>query len=84
MKKKKSNIGRHANNNRNGYFFVAPYAIVFVIFILIPVILAAVLSFTNFNAIEWPSWVGFLNYITLITSDEVFMYCPTRLYMRLL
>ena len=52
---------------------MAPYAIVFTIFILIPVFLAAILSFTNFNAIEWPSWVGFLNYITLITSDEVFM-----------
>jgi multiple sugar transport system permease protein len=32
-----------------------------------------VLSFTNFNAIEWPHLVGFLNYITLLTSDEVFM-----------
>jgi multiple sugar transport system permease protein len=61
------------NNNKNGYFFMAPYAIVFTIFILIPVVLAVILSFTNFNAIEFPSPVGFLNYITLITSDEVFM-----------
>ena len=61
------------NNNKNGYFFIAPYAIVFTIFILIPVVLAVILSFTNFNAIEFPSTVGFLNYITLITSDEVFM-----------
>ena len=50
-----------------------PYASVFVVFILIPVILAVLLSFTNFIAIEFPSPVGFLNYITLITSDEVFM-----------
>jgi multiple sugar transport system permease protein len=61
------------NNNKNGYLFVAPYALVFLIFILVPVLLAVILSFTNFNAIEFPSWVGFLNYITLITSDEVFM-----------
>lgn len=61
------------NNNKNGYIFMAPYAIVFTIFILIPVVLAVILSFTNFNAIEFPSPVGFLNYITLITSDEVFM-----------
>ncbi len=60
-------------NNRNGYLFVAPFAIVFVVFILIPVLLAAVLSFTNFNAMEWPTWAGFLNYITLITNDETFM-----------
>lgn len=72
-RKRRSNIGRRERNNKSGYAFVAPYAIIFLIFILVPVILAAVLSFTNFNAIQWPSWVGFLNYITLITSDEVFM-----------
>lgn len=66
-------VGKCEKNNKSGYLFVAPYAIVFFAFILVPVLLAVVLSFTNFNAIEWPSWVGFLNYITLITSDEIFM-----------
>ena len=70
--KKKNRIAKRADN-KNGYLFVLPYAIVFTIFILIPVILAVVLSFTNFNAIEFPSWVGFLNYITVLTNDEVFM-----------
>jgi multiple sugar transport system permease protein len=70
--KKKNKIAKR-ENNKNGYLFMAPYAIVFVIFILVPVILAVILSFTNFNAIEWPSWVGFLNYITLLTNDEIFM-----------
>ncbi len=72
VKKKKNKIAKR-ENNMHGYLFVAPYAIVFAIFILIPVLLAIVLSFTNFNAIEFPSWVGFLNYITLITNDEIFM-----------
>lgn len=72
VKKKKNKIAKR-ENNMHGYLFVAPYAIVFCIFILIPVLLAVILSFTNFNAIEWPSWVGFLNYITLITNDEIFM-----------
>ena len=66
-------VGRRERNNLSGYLFVAPYALVFAVFILIPVLLAVILSFTNFNAIEWPRWVGFLNYITLLTSDEVFM-----------
>lgn len=66
-------VGRRERNNLSGYLFAAPYALIFLVFILIPVILAVVLSFTNFNAIEWPRWVGFLNYITLLTSDEVFM-----------
>ncbi|NLJ90761.1 MAG: sugar ABC transporter permease [Clostridiales bacterium] len=71
--KRKSKVGRLERNNKNGYLFVLPYGLVFGVFILIPVILAVILSFTNFNAIEWPSWVNFLNYITLLTRDEVFM-----------
>lgn len=72
-KKKKRNKISKRDQNPNGYLFVLPYALIFIIFILVPVVLAVVLSFTNFNAIEFPSWVGFLNYITLITNDEVFM-----------
>ena len=64
QKKKKNKIAKR-ENNKNGYLFVAPYAIIFAIFILIPVLLAVVLSFTNFNAIEWPSWVGFLITLSL-------------------
>ena len=71
--KKHGAIGKWERNDPGGYLFVLPYALVFVVFILVPVALAVILSFTNFNAIQWPSWVGFLNYITLLTSDEVFM-----------
>ena len=69
---KKNKIAKRVNN-KNGYLFALPYAIIFLIFILVPVLLAVILSFTNFNAIEWPKWSGFLNYITLLTSDDVFM-----------
>ena len=69
----KSKVGNRMHSNRNGYVFVAPYAILFIIFILAPVIMAVILSFTNFNAIQWPGFVGFLNYINLITGDDVFM-----------
>ncbi len=61
------------HSNKNGYLFVFPYAALFVVFILAPVIMAVILSFTNFNAIQTPKFVGFLNYINLITSDDTFM-----------
>lgn len=70
--RKRTSISRR-DNNRNGYIFLAPYFLLFFVFILIPVIIAITLSFTNFNAIEFPSFVGFLNYINLITKDEIFM-----------
>lgn len=72
-KVKKKNVISKRQNNKNGYFFILPYAIVFTVFILIPVLMAIVLSFTNFNAVQFPSWVGFLNYITVVTNDEIFM-----------
>ncbi len=72
VKKKKSKIAKR-ENDKSGYIFILPYGLVFCIFILLPVIIAVILSFTNYNAIQWPSFVGFLNYITLFTSDEIFM-----------
>ena len=68
-----NNMKVKTKNNRTGYLFTAPYALIFAVFILVPVILAIALSFTNFNAVSAPGFVGLLNYITLITGDEVFM-----------
>ncbi len=72
LKRKRNKISRR-ENNWHGWVFVAPYALIFSVFILVPVILAVILSFTNFNAIEFPEWVGFLNYITILTGDDIFM-----------
>lgn len=50
-----------------------PYGSIFTLFILIPVLLAAGLSFTHFNVVQPPRSAGFLNYITLLTQDEIFL-----------
>ena len=71
--KQTSSVGRRMHSNPSGYWFVLPYALLFAVFILAPVVMAVVLSFTNFNAIQFPKFVGFLNYINLITSDDTFM-----------
>ncbi len=73
IKKNRSVTARKSQFNKNGYWFLGPYALLFATFILAPVIMAVILSFTNFNTIQFPSFVGFLNYINLLTSDEVFM-----------
>ena len=72
VKRRKNKISRRENNWR-GWLFIGPYAIIFSIFILVPVVLAVILSFTNFNAIQFPKFVGFLNYITILTNDAEFM-----------
>ncbi len=52
---------------------ILPYMLAFFVFIVLPVILAGVLSFTDFNSISAPKFNGFNNYIRLFTEDEVFM-----------
>lgn len=54
-------------------WFIVPYWSLFLIFIILPVIAAIYLSFTYFNAIQTPRFVGINNYIELITTDTVFM-----------
>ena len=53
--------------------FLGPYAVVFTIFIIVPIIMAVLLSFTNFNTIQFPDFVGLKNYISLFTYDDVSM-----------
>lgn len=71
--KKKNTIGKRENANPAAKWFLTPYLLLFVIFIIVPMVIAIGLSFTNFNTIEFPDFVGFMNYINLITQDEIFM-----------
>ena len=45
----------------------------FAVFTVIPVLLSIVLSFTYFNMLEFPTWIGWSNYIRLFLADEVFL-----------
>ena len=49
------------------------YALLFTAFIVVPVLLAAGLSFTFFDTIQRPTFTGLRNYIVLLTQDDIFM-----------
>ncbi|MBR4073088.1 MAG: sugar ABC transporter permease [Clostridia bacterium] len=53
--------------------FLAPFLILFALFTLIPVIVGIILSFTNYNMIELPSFVGISNYKLLVLDDKEFI-----------
>lgn len=53
--------------------FLAPYIALFSLFIIVPVVIAIALSFTNFNTLQMPDFVGFMNYVNLLTRDAIFM-----------
>ncbi len=54
-------------------WFIVPYWTLFFVFVVVPVLAAVFLSFTYFNAIQAPKFIGITNYIELITMDTVFM-----------
>lgn len=65
---------RHKKSQtRAASLFILPYFFAFFIFITVPVIIGMVLSFTYFNLLQPPEFVGFNNYIYLFTSDDAFM-----------
>jgi len=52
---------------------LAPYILLFSFFVAIPVALALMLSFTHFDVINQPRFIGLANYVRVLTQDEVFM-----------
>jgi len=74
MKMLKSMPLKHLRKESNtAQLFVLPYFIAFLIFITIPVVIGMFLSFTYFNLIQAPEFIGFSNYVYLFTSDDAFM-----------
>ncbi len=64
---------KEMKRNRVGYFMVAPFMILFTIFTVLPVVLSIVISFTDFNLLQWPNWIWFENYTRLFLDDDIFM-----------
>ena len=62
-----------AKRNKGCYLFLAPYAILFFTFFILPIATSIVLSFTYYNILEPPRFIGLQNYINLILQDEVFL-----------
>lgn len=55
------------------YLFVAPFMVIFFTFTVLPVITSIFLSFTYYNILEPPQFIGWQNYINLIFGDDVFL-----------
>jgi multiple sugar transport system permease protein len=73
---KKQAFLRLVNNiikNKICYIFLAPYAIVFALFFVAPLVVSVFYSFTYFNILEPPRFIGLRNYINLLLGDDVFL-----------
>ena len=56
-----------------GYLFASPWILGFLIFTLYPVCSSLYYSFTSYNTMKPPKWIGLYNYIYMLTKDQLFM-----------
>ncbi|MGN0492356.1 MAG: carbohydrate ABC transporter permease [Acutalibacteraceae bacterium] len=54
------------------YLFMLPYLLIFFTFVLLPVLISVVLSFTRFDIVQSPSFIGIKNYLRLFIDDSLF------------
>ena len=65
--------GRQARReNRAGYLFAAPAILGFLLFALLPILISLVASFTDWNMLSAPEFIGLRNYKNLLTEDFYF------------
>lgn len=70
---KQKKLGYRIKRSRTSYMMMAPYFILFFLFTVLPVVISIVLSFTSFNMLEWPTFIGWRNYIKLFLEDDIFL-----------
>jgi len=66
-------IRKEMKRNWIAYLLILPYVLIFSVFTIVPVVLSAVISFTDFNMLQWPNIVWAENYINLFFADDVFL-----------
>lgn len=71
--KKQGTLRYQMYKNRASYIMLAPYFILFFFFTVLPVLMSIIFSFTNFNMLEMPNFVGWKNYTKLLLEDDIFM-----------
>ena len=68
-KKKKS---RKLSEILTPYFFLSPWVIGLLIFSVWPIVLSLYLSFTHYDLLQAPKWIGLQNYKNIFTNDQLF------------
>ena len=71
--RKNATLGKRIARSKASYLMIAPYFFFFFLFTVLPVLTSIVLSFTYFNMLEAPTFIGWDNYIKLFLDDDIFI-----------
>jgi multiple sugar transport system permease protein len=72
LRPSRKHISTTTRNTINGLLFASPWLLGLLIFWIYPTLASAYYSFTKFNAVQSPTWIGLANYIDLFTNDQDF------------
>ncbi len=64
---------KQVKRNKMKYIFLAPYLILFIVFTVCPVVVSIYFSFTDFNMLEKPNFIGIKNYYRLFLADDLYI-----------
>ena len=71
--KKRTLTGMRRLEEVTAWLFIAPVLLGVLIFQLYPTLFSLYISFTRWNLLSPPKWIGFKNYIDLFTTDRFFL-----------
>lgn len=60
-------------NEFSFYVMLAPFTLMFLLFLVLPIIASVALSFTSYDMVHKMDFVGFSNYFRMFVDDEVFL-----------
>lgn len=63
---------RFSEEKAAGYLFILPWVIGFLIFTAWPILASIYFSFTEYDVVRSPRWLGLENYRSLLTDDPLF------------
>ena len=72
-KQERALLMKRIKRNKTGYLMMAPFFVLFFLFTILPVIASIGLSFTSFNMLEMPKFIGWDNFLKLFLDDNIFM-----------
>ena len=55
------------------YIMIAPFILLFILFLIIPIAASVILSLFDFDMVSAPRFIGFTNYFRMFFDDEVFV-----------
>lgn len=73
FKPKEFSLRHRIYKNRQNYILMSPFLIVYFLFTLLPIFIAVFYSFTSYNMLTPPKFVGWENYARMILEDEIFL-----------